>query len=140
MARTYAENTENVFDQMQDTATNAKDKISETANKAKDKAEELGRNAQARIDEMRGPAAEKLENTASALHEQANRLPGGERVAGLAHNAADKVRATADYVRNHDTQDLMAGIKAFVRRRPGQALLGAAAVGFLIGRTFRSDD
>jgi ElaB/YqjD/DUF883 family membrane-anchored ribosome-binding protein len=114
--------------------------ISDTAEKAQAKAQELGRSVQGKIDENRGPAADKLHDVASTLHEKADSLPGGEKVADLAHSAADKVEATAGYVRDHDVQDMMADLENVVRRHPGQSLVAAAAVGFLLGRAFRSDD
>ena len=57
-----------------------------------------------------------------------------------AHDAADKVEATAQYVRQHDVQDMMADLENLVRRHPGQSLIAAAAVGFLLGRAFKIDD
>ena len=132
--------TDDVAQDSQDAMTTLKDKVQDTASKAKEKVEEAGRNVQNKIDETRGPTAQKLEDAASALHEKADILPGGETVAGLAHGAADKMQATADYVRQHDVQDMMADVETFVRKHPGQSLLAAAAVGFLIGRTFTSND
>jgi ElaB/YqjD/DUF883 family membrane-anchored ribosome-binding protein len=117
-----------------------KSAVSDTAEKAQDKVEEVGRTVQGNIDENRGPAADKLQDVASTLHEKADSLPGGEKVANLAHSAADKVEATAEYVREHDVQDMMADVENFVRKHPGQSLVAAAAVGFLLGKAFKSDD
>ena len=114
--------------------------VSDTAEKAQQKAEEVGRVVQDKIDEKRGPVADKLEGVASTLEEKAESLPGGEKVASLAHDAADKVEATAQYVREHDVKDMMADLENLVRRHPGQSLIAAAAVGFLLGRAFKSDD
>ncbi len=140
MAQTYSEQFEKTVDQAQGTASDIKDQVAENATEAKDKIQEAGRNVQSKIDETRTPAADKLQSAASALHEKAGSLPGGETVAGLAHGAADRMQATADYVRDHDVQHMTADVEAFVRRRPGQSLLAAAAVGFLIGRAFRNND
>ena len=140
MPKPYADDIQDTVDQSQDTLTNVKNKVTEGANKAKDKAEEIGRNVQTRIDETRAPAADKLQTAASTLHEKADNLPGGQTVAGLAHKTADTMQATAEYVRQHDVQDMMSDVESFVRRHPGQSLLAAAAVGFLVGRSFRSDD
>ena len=129
-----------MLENAQDTGTNLKGKVSETANKAKNKAEEVGRKIQEKIDETREPAAAKLHSAASTLHEKAQGLPGGETVAGAAHSAADKMQATADYMRGHDIQNMMADVGAFVRRHPGPLFLAAIAAGFLIGRTFRNKD
>ena len=98
---------------------------------------EAGRTLQNKIDENRAPAAEKLQNAASALHQKADSLPGGEAVSGLVHSAAEGMETTADYVREHDLQDMAADVKHFVRKYPGQSLLAAVTAGFLLGRTFR---
>lgn len=140
MAQTYSDQFEKTADQARGAAADVKDQVAESATKAKDKVQEAGRNVQSKIDETRTPAADKLQSAASALHEKAGSLPGGETVAGLAHGAADRMQATADYVRDHDVQRMTADVEAFVRRRPGQSLLAAAAVGFLIGRAFRNND
>ena len=140
MAKSYTEEVENTFDQTRDAAAKVGDKISESAGRVKDTAAEAARNAQSKVDESRGPAAEKLESAATALHQRADNLPGGETVSGIAHSAADKMEATAAYVREHSVQDMMGDVETFVRQHPGQSLLAAAAVGFLVGRTFRADD
>lgn len=63
---------------------------------------DLGRTAADKINENRGPAASGLEKAASTVHEKAASLPGGEKVADLAHTTADKLASTAEYVRDHD--------------------------------------
>jgi len=139
MPNTNTEDIKSMGKDIQNTAASLKNQVSDTASQAKDKAQEMGRNVQSKIDETRAPAAEKLEGAASALHEKADQLPGGETVAGLAHSAADKMHSTAEYVREHDVQGMMSDVESFARKHPGQSLLAAAAVGFLIGRSFRSE-
>jgi ElaB/YqjD/DUF883 family membrane-anchored ribosome-binding protein len=73
------------------------------------------------------------------MHEKADQLPGGEKVTNLAHSAADKLSATADYVREHDLDSMMSDVESFVKKNPGPAILTAALLGFLVGRTFRRD-
>jgi ElaB/YqjD/DUF883 family membrane-anchored ribosome-binding protein len=116
------------------------DKISEAASEAKEKISSVGRTAADKINENRQGAASSLANAASSLHQQADSLPGGEKVASLAHTAADKLGSTADYVREHDVNSMMADVERLVRNNPGQCLLGAAVVGFLVGRAFSNND
>lgn len=106
---------------------------------AKSKASELGQKAADRIDEKRGTAAGSLDTAAAALHDKADSLPGGEKVASAAHTAADAVGTAADYVRDNDVQSMLADGQRLVKNNPGMALLGAAALGFLIARTFSRD-
>jgi len=123
-----------------DVASNAADKISNAASQAKNKLADLGRTAAQKIDSNRQAAAGGLQDAASTLHDKADRLPGGEKVSNLAHTAADKLSATASYVRDHDMNSMMSDLEQFVRKNPGPALMGAAAIGFLVGRAFTDSD
>lgn len=114
--------------------------LSSTATQVKDKVSEAGRTAADKIDEKRGAAAGGLEKAASALHEKAESLPGGEKVTSLAHATADKLSSTADYVRDHNVNRMMSDVETVVKNNPGPSLLVAAAVGFLVGRAFSSND
>jgi ElaB/YqjD/DUF883 family membrane-anchored ribosome-binding protein len=127
------------YDSMADKSSTVGEKISDTAAQVKDRVSDLGRTAADKIDQNRDAAASGLERTASALHEKADRLPGGERVGGLAHDAADKLSSTADYVREHDVNKMMVDVETLVKNNPGPSLLAAAVIGFLAGRALRSD-
>jgi ElaB/YqjD/DUF883 family membrane-anchored ribosome-binding protein len=116
------------------------EKLSDAAEQVKDKISDLGRTTADKIDENRGAAASGLDKAASALHEQAGSLPGGENVSHLAHAAADKLSSTAGYVREHDVNRMMADVETLVKNNPGPSLLAAAVIGFLVGRAFSSND
>jgi ElaB/YqjD/DUF883 family membrane-anchored ribosome-binding protein len=105
----------------------------------KGKAAEMGQRVVDTIDENRGAAASGLESAASALRDRADALPGGERIASAAHATADAVGSAADYVRENDVKSMMTDVHKLVKNNPGVALLTAAAVGFLIARTFSRD-
>ncbi len=124
----------------QNRLSNVSDKVSDTASQVKSKVADLGRSAADTIDENRGPAATGLQSAAETLHEKADSLPGGEKVTSLAHTAADKLSSTADYVRQHDVSSMMADVERMVKNNPGPSLLAAAVIGFLVGRTFSSND
>jgi len=115
----------------------ARDQLSDAAKVAKEKAEELGRQAASKVEAARGPAAERMENAASMLHQKADSLPGGPRVTGAAHAAAARLGEAAGYVRTHNVRDAVADVDRTVRRYPGQALLAALCFGFLAGRLIR---
>jgi ElaB/YqjD/DUF883 family membrane-anchored ribosome-binding protein len=106
---------------------------------SKGKAAEMGQKVVDKIDERRGAAASGLESAASTLHERADTLPGGERVASAAHTTANAVGAAADYVRANDLKAMMADAQQLVKNNPGPALLIAAALGFLVARSFTRD-
>jgi ElaB/YqjD/DUF883 family membrane-anchored ribosome-binding protein len=105
---------------------------------SKGKAADIGQKVADKIDENRGAAASGLDSAASALREKADTLPG-EKVANAAHATADAVGVAADYVRENDLKAMMADVQKLVKNNPGPALLTAAALGFLIARTFSRD-
>ena len=47
------------------------------------------------------------------------------------------MESTATYLREHDTQTMLNDIEAYVRGHPTQAVIGAVAVGFVLGRMLR---
>jgi len=104
-----------------------------------DAARDAARSAAATIDESRSTAADGLDAAASALHDRAADLPGGESVRNAARATADRLGNSAEYVRTHDARSMMADIESLVKSRPGPALAVAAAFGFLLGRALSRD-
>lgn len=100
---------------------------------------ELGQKAADAIDSKRESVAQKIDSAASALHERADRLPGGEKVSGGAHRTAEALEDAAEYVRDQDVRAMLSDVRQAITRHPGAALLTAAAVGFLIARGFSRD-
>jgi ElaB/YqjD/DUF883 family membrane-anchored ribosome-binding protein len=127
-------------DSLANEASMVGEKLSDTAADVKDTVANLGRVATRTIDENRGAAASGLERAASAMHHQADSLPGGEEVSGLGHAAADKLSSTADYVRKHKVDRMVADVGTLIKNNPGRSLLAAAVVGFLVARAFRGND
>ena len=116
-----------------------KEKATEAAANAAEKGRRLGRSAVDTIEQGRRSAASSLQSAASTLHDKADHLPGVERAGSIAHSTADKLEAVAGYMRDHDTKQMMADVEDVVKRRPGQSLLVAMAVGFLIGKAINKD-
>jgi ElaB/YqjD/DUF883 family membrane-anchored ribosome-binding protein len=126
-------------DVVTDTFESVRDDFSTRAGEVKSKVSDMARTAADSIDQTRSAAARGLDTAASAIHDQADRLPGGDRVSGFAHSAADGLSSTADYVRKNDLNRVRGDVEALVKNNPGPALLAAAAVGFLIGRAIARD-
>jgi ElaB/YqjD/DUF883 family membrane-anchored ribosome-binding protein len=116
----------------------ARTAIVDIATKAKDKAQAVAQAASDSVDQNRGSAARALANAASTIHEGATRLPGGEGVTRLAEAAADRIDTTAQYVQDHNTQQMMADLTQLVRRHPLLSVAGAAVLGVFVGRGFRN--
>jgi ElaB/YqjD/DUF883 family membrane-anchored ribosome-binding protein len=110
-----------------------------TSAQAKATAFGVGELAADKIDEKRGAAAGGLDSAADTLRDKADTLPGGEKVASAAHTAADALASTAEYIRENDLKGMMADVQSLVKKNPGPALLTAAALGFLVARTFSRD-
>ena len=116
------------------------EKVSDTATQVKDKVSNLARTGADKLDENRDAAASGLEKASAAVHEKAESLPGGQKVSSVAHAAADKLNSTAEYVRQHDVNSMMADVERLVKNNPGPALLTAGVIGFLVGRAFSRND
>jgi hypothetical protein len=113
--------------------------LSNVSMEVKTKASDLGRMAADKVDENRDAAAAGLESAADTIHDKADSLPGGKAARRVAHVTADKLSATADYIREHDVDSMMSDLYRLVKNNPGPALLGAAVVGFLVARSFSDD-
>ena len=122
-----------------DPTAGIEEKVLQSTAEAQARASELGRRASQKTEQVRNAAAGRLDSAASAMHERADNLPGGARVAGAAHGAADALHSGADYLREHDMRQMADDLREVVRNNPGAALLGAAALGFLVGRAVSRD-
>jgi hypothetical protein len=132
--------TTNAKNAASDAASRMTDKISDAASAAQSTAADFGRNAVAKVDENRDAAARGLATVADTIRHKADRLSGGETVTGIAHTAADQLSSTAEYVREHDVSSMLGDLQRLVKNNPGQSLLAAAAIGFLVGRMFAGRD
>jgi ElaB/YqjD/DUF883 family membrane-anchored ribosome-binding protein len=121
-----------------DVRTAARD-ITERARNAVSSMTDAAGDAAAALDQKRSTAADGLDTAASALHDRADDLPGGETVRNVARATADRLSTGADYVRSHDAKRMMADVESFVKSHPGPALAIAAAFGFLLGRALSRD-
>jgi ElaB/YqjD/DUF883 family membrane-anchored ribosome-binding protein len=78
---------------------------------------------------------DSVSSAAAGLHATADRLTSN--VNQFAHDAADKISAPADYVREKKVRDMVADVGACIKAYPTQALIGAVVVGFFAGRMLR---
>jgi ElaB/YqjD/DUF883 family membrane-anchored ribosome-binding protein len=112
------------------------DRLSAVATEAKARAENLGRKATETADQARSSVAAGLSAAASAVDKNGNE--GANRVRGAAHRTANALSSGADYIRDNSVRDMMDDAMGLVKSNPGAALLGAVAIGFLVGRAFSS--
>ena len=83
--------------------------------------------------------ASGIDSAAQTLREKVESLPGGYKVAGAAEATSEAMEAAADYVRDQDLEGMISDAQQLVKRHPGAVLLAAAALGFVIGRSFFRD-
>jgi ElaB/YqjD/DUF883 family membrane-anchored ribosome-binding protein len=110
----------------------------EKAQEMKEQVADATRRTVAKVDAQREPAARALETTAD--RRRGGRDAGISSLSRAASTTADKLQATADYIRENDVRAMMADIENVVRRHPGPALAAAAVAGFLVGRALSRTD
>ncbi len=78
---------------------------------------------------------DRLQDGADAAEEGLRRTKHG--VASAGSKVANAVRDGGDYFREHGAGAILKDVEGLVREHPGKAMLGMAAVGFLIGRSLK---
>ena len=71
------------------------------------------------------------------VSEKAEDIPGGADVTQITHTIADGMETVARYVREADFDEIKESVLETCRKYPAQTLIGALAVGFLVGRAIR---
>jgi ElaB/YqjD/DUF883 family membrane-anchored ribosome-binding protein len=108
----------------------ARERASEMGREARERMSEYGQEAQHRAEEGRERTAESLGRAATEVRGRAGNMPGGQQV-------AEGMERTAEYLREHDTTEIMNDVERYVRQHPMQAIAGAVVAGFVIARILR---
>lgn len=111
--------------------------VADASHEMREKMDNMAQNAKSKAEQGRQSTAGALDRAADAIHRRAESIPGGRKASEIAHTTADRLQDTASYLREHDFRDMFDDMEGVIRRRPGQALLGALAIGFLVGRSLR---
>ena len=85
--------------------------------------------------DMKDQAREYASDMADGVTNAASRVQ--ERASEYGRKAVDQFNAASEYFRDHDMNEIAEDAKAWVREHPTQALIGAAAVGFLAAALLR---
>ena len=128
----------------------ATDKAKDMAGQAQQKAGAAVETAQQKVDQVTDQATTKvdagIDKAAGGLDKLADTIRGraessgqggSSSMASQATMVADKLDASAQYLRGKDTDQLITDLEALVRRKPAQSMLVAAGVGFLLSKTLR---
>ncbi len=118
---------ERAMDEALDLAGQARDTVSAAANEAVDRAYDA-------VESGREGAASGLKRAASNLAQRA----GATGMTGTAaEGAMEGMQSAAGYLRRHDSAEIWHDVGHYVRHYPVRSLLGAIAMGFLVGRVLK---
>lgn len=121
--------TEQAKEQAQNIAHTATE---QTRNVVSDVASEV----RSQVEDQKTKLAASIREIGDELEQTAHNSQG--TVASLAGEAADRTRQISAWIDTHEPRDVLAEIEDFARERPVVFVLGAAALGFLVGRVTRS--
>ena len=116
---------------------NLGDKIVDVTSRVKEKAGQMADKVAETVDRQRDNAASGLDRAAFTLHQKAEDIPGGATATQITHTIADGMESVARYVRETDFDEIKENVLETCRKYPAQTLIGALAVGFLVGRAIR---
>lgn len=111
-----------------------RDKLYDATSRIKDKAADMGRAASGKFEETRDSAASALNNTASQVRE-GGRGMANEKLGKVAATVADGLERTSTYLRPGGMSEVCHDVEGLVKSHPTETILGALAVGFLLGKT-----
>jgi len=119
-------------------AGQAQEKASQAMDTAKEKAGQVAEQASAKADVGIDKAAGGLDQAADMLRQKGEQMGGqGSAASSIATQAATRLDAASQYLKDKDTDQLMTDLEDLVRRKPTQTLLVAAGVGFLLSKVVR---
>ncbi len=126
-------------DKAKEAVGQAQQKAGSAMETAKQKTDQVADQATTKVDAGIDKAAGGLDKLADTIRSRAEGAgeSGGSPMVSRATMVADRLDATAQYLRGKDTDQLVTDLETLVRRKPTQSLLVAAGVGFLLSRTRR---
>ena len=80
-------------------------------------------------------AADVVSEAADAASDIASRVQ--DRASAIGKKAVDQFNTTAGYLREHDVKEMADDLNSWVKSHPTQALIAAAAVGFVAAAFLR---
>jgi len=129
-------------DQAKDKATEAvdatKQKATEATDAAKEKAGQLADQAGTKVDAGMDKAAGGLDKAADMLRGKGEQAEDpSAALPSAATKAAERLDAASGYLKDKDSEQLIADLEALVRRKPVESLLVALGAGFLVSKAFK---
>jgi ElaB/YqjD/DUF883 family membrane-anchored ribosome-binding protein len=124
------------MDQAKETVQSVKEKSDQVIDTASSKASELGDRATEQADAGMEKAASGMDSLAGTLRDRGQSMGEGQ-LQSAAMTAADKLESGAEKLRQTDTDQLIAQLETFVRQKPVESLVIAAAAGYLFSKALR---
>lgn len=119
-------------------AGQAKEQASQAVGTAMEKAGQVADQATTQVDAGMDKAAGGLDKAADMLRQRSESMGGqGTQVQSIAGTAAVQLEKGAQYLKDKDTDQIVADLEAMVRQKPTQTLLVAVGVGFLLSKVVR---
>jgi hypothetical protein len=130
---TVGSTTEQVKDQVRDTAQMAQDTAGATAGKARDRLRE-------QLDQRSTQAGDEIRSTAHQVRSLAEQLraQGKDMPARMVEQAADRSESFGTYLRDADGERLLSDVESFARRQPWAVAAGGLALGFAASRLLKA--
>ena len=90
-------------------------------------------------EQQKREGAERIKGFGRAVHGAADQI-GKEipQAADYVHEAASRIEAAADELRNRSVEDLISGFTRFARQQPAAAFAGAVLAGFVLSRFLKT--
>lgn len=126
------------------TQQKAKEKASDVTHQAQDKATQLAgqakEQAKTQLAGQKDRATEQLGSISTALHETERSLhdQNQDGIARYVGDAAHQVERLSDYLRNHTVGEMFSEAERYARREPALFIGGAALLGLIGARFFKS--
>lgn len=87
------------------------------------------------VRDMKDQAREFATDVSESASDAASRVK--DQASEYGRKAVDQFNAATEYFRGHEMKEIADDAKAWVRQHPAQALIGAAALGFLAAALLR---
>jgi ElaB/YqjD/DUF883 family membrane-anchored ribosome-binding protein len=94
-----------------------------------------GRNLANDAEALRDDAADVVSEATDAAADIASRVQ--DRASAIGKKAVDQFNATAGYLREHEIKEMADDLNSWVKSHPTQALIAAAALGFVAAALLR---
>jgi ElaB/YqjD/DUF883 family membrane-anchored ribosome-binding protein len=117
-----------------DTAS-ARDRLYDASSRIKDRAADLGRMAGEKLGDTRTTAADTLGRTATQIRDSSATM-SNQTMGRVTSKVADGLERGSMYLRTGGMDQARTDVEGMVRSRPAESILGALAVGFIVGKLF----